>query len=146
MIYIAEPPALRGGPSVGSTMNAQILLEAPFSTSEQFTRLDAQWHRICPADELEPLWGEAALIGSTQIAVVKLSDGRIFAVDHHDPVGQANVMARGIVGSAEGRPTLASPLYKQVYDLTSGECLSEEGPQLRTYPVRVHRGVIEVQV
>ncbi|GAA1821799.1 nitrite reductase small subunit NirD [Nesterenkonia flava] len=109
-------------------------------------RQESRWRQICPLGELEPMWGEAALVGSTQIALVRLPDDRLFAVDHFDPYAKANVMARGIVGSRQGRPTLASPIHKQVYDLETGECLSEEGLRLRTYPVRVVRDHIEIKV
>lgn len=104
------------------------------------------WLTVCSLDELEPLWGEAALLRGTQIALVRLPDDRVFAVDHWDPRAQANVMARGIVGSAKGRATLASPIYKQVYDLESGECLSETGAALNVYPVRVVGGAVQVSL
>lgn len=123
------------------TLETPETLEAPAHDDAS-----AEWHRICPDSELEPMWGEAALIGSAQIAVVKLAEDQIYAVDHWDPVAQANVMARGIIGSKQGNPTLASPIHKQVYDLTTGECLSEDGPELGTYPVRVVDGTVEIQL
>ena len=50
-------------------------------------------------------------------------------------------MARGIVGSVGGgesyRDTVASPMYKQVFDLVTGECLTEPGERLPVWPVRV---------
>lgn len=107
-------------------------------------RQPAQWHRICRLEDLEPFWGEAALLGGVQVALVRLPDDRLFAVDHYDPLAQAHVMARGIVGSKQGRPTLASPINKQVYDLATGKCLSDDSLALRCYPVRVLQGVIEV--
>lgn len=106
----------------------------------------ARWHAVCPLTELEPMWGEAALIDGLQIALVRLTDDRVFAVDHWDPYAKANVMARGIVGSKGGRPTLASPIHKQVYDLKTGTCYSEDGLSLRTYPVRIDEGTLYVQV
>ena len=44
------------------------------------------------------------------------------------PFSDANVMSRGIVGSP-GRPadTVASPMYKQVFDLATGACLDAPG-------------------
>lgn len=92
------------------------------------------------------MWGEAALVEGSQIALIRLTDDRIFAVDHWDPVAKANVMARGIVGSKGGTPTLASPIHKQVYSLETGGCLSEEGPALGTYEVRTEDGQIEVRL
>ncbi|GAB3850704.1 nitrite reductase small subunit NirD [Nesterenkonia populi] len=104
-----------------------------------------QWHTICRMDDLDPMWGEAALVGSKQIALVRLPGDRIFAVDHWDPVARANVIARGIVGSKGGMPTIASPIHKQVYALETGECLSDpEAAAISTYDVRITDGQVEV--
>lgn len=92
------------------------------------------------------MWGEAALVDGVQVALIRLTDDRVFAVDHWDPVAKANVMARGIVGSKGDTPTLASPIHKQVYSLEYGECLSEEGAALRAYEVRVEDGHVEVKI
>ena len=83
-------------------------------------RNDRVWERACPVDELEPSWGEALLLRMKQIALVLVSPREIYAVSHRDPATGAFVMARGIVGSKGDRPTIASPLLKQVYDLGTG--------------------------
>lgn len=109
------------------------------------TQEKTQWHTICRLDDLDPMWGEAALVDGRQIALVRLPDDRVLAVDHWDPVAQANVIARGIVGSKGGTPTIASPIHKQVYALETGECLSDpEAAPLSTYEVRLADGLIEV--
>ena len=64
--------------------------------------------------------------------------------DSRDPYAQAPVMARGIVGSRDGEPTLASPLHKQVYSLATGQCLSDPTLSLRTFPVRVREQMVQV--
>ncbi|TDS85475.1 assimilatory nitrite reductase (NAD(P)H) small subunit [Nesterenkonia aurantiaca] len=96
--------------------------------------------------DLEPMWGEAALVEGTQIALVRLQGETVHAVSQWDPYARANVMSRGIVGSKAGRPTLASPIHKQPYDLATGQCLSDEALQLKSYPVRVEAGFVEVKV
>lgn len=101
---------------------------------------------MCLLEDLEPLWGEAALVDGVQIALVRLPDDSVFAVSQWDPFAGAHVMARGIVGSRGGRPTLASPIHKQSYDLISGECLSQDGLRLSTYDVRIHEDAVEVEV
>uniref|UniRef100_UPI0037C17617 nitrite reductase (NAD(P)H) small subunit n=1 Tax=Clavibacter sp. MX14-G9D TaxID=3064656 RepID=UPI0037C17617 len=73
------------------------------------------WLAVCRLDQLEPLWGEAALVGGDQVALLRLPDGSVRAVGHADPATGAHVMARGIVGSRGGRTTLASPLHKDVF-------------------------------
>lgn len=104
------------------------------------------WMDVCALAELEPFWGEAALVAGHQVAVVRLPDDRLFAVGNLDPVAGAQVMSRGIVGSRGDRPTIASPLHKEVYDLATGERLGADGPGLGTYPVRIVDGRVEVLV
>ncbi|MGY4860098.1 nitrite reductase small subunit NirD [Cryobacterium sp. AP23] len=104
------------------------------------------WTGVCEFDGLEPLWGEAALIDGVQIALVLLPDGSLYAVSNQDPATGSFVMSRGIVGSRGARPTLASPLHKQVYDLETGECFTSPEYALRTFPVRIDNGMVQVQV
>jgi len=106
----------------------------------------AEWTSVCPLDRLEPLWGEAALIHGVQVALVLLPDGSLYAVSNQDPATGSFVMSRGIVGSRGARPTLASPLHKQVYDLETGECFTTPDHVLRTFPVRIDHGTVQVQV
>lgn len=106
----------------------------------------ADWTSVCALDRLEPLWGEAALIDGVQVALVLLPDGQLFAVSNQDPVTGSFVMSRGIVGSRGARPTLASPLHKQIYDLETGECFTSADYSLRTFPVRVEHGTVQVQL
>jgi nitrite reductase (NADH) small subunit len=106
----------------------------------------AEWTSVCALDRLEPLWGEAALIDGVQVALVLLPDGSLYAVSNQDPATGSFVMSRGIVGSRGARPTLASPLHKQVYDLETGECFTSPDYVLRTFPVRVDHGTVQVQV
>jgi nitrite reductase (NADH) small subunit len=102
------------------------------------------WTAVCPYDRLEPERGVAALLDGRQVAVFRTHDGELFGVDNRDPIAGANVMSRGIVGTRGDRPTVASPLHKQVYDLRTGECLDVPGVALPTYRVRHRDGVIEV--
>lgn len=108
------------------------------------------WLTICRFDDLEPGWGEAALVAGRQLAIIRVPDGTdvpigaVFAVSNEDPATGSFVMSRGIVGSKAGRPTLASPLHKQVYDLQSGECYSNPELAIETFAVRVRAGVVEV--
>jgi nitrite reductase (NADH) small subunit len=101
------------------------------------------WQCICPFAELEEFWGEAALVGNEQIALFRLPGGSVYAVGNRDPRTSAQVMARGIVGSAGLRPTIASPLHKEVYDLETGECLLG-GAGLTIYPTRIVDGFVEI--
>lgn len=104
----------------------------------------AGWYRVCPVEDLELSWGEAALIAGRQVALFRTGPETVFAVAQEDPATGAYVMARGILGSRGARPTIASPLHKEVYDLATGECLSAPGAALATFGVRIVDGFIEV--
>ncbi len=103
-----------------------------------------RWEVICPQQQVEAERGVAALVGGAQVAIFRTYDGELFAIDNRDPIAGANVMSRGIVGSRGDVPTVASPLHKEVYDLRTGECLDVAGVAVRTYPVRVRDGMVEV--
>jgi len=94
--------------------------------------------------ELEPEWGEAALVDGTQIAVFRLWDDRIVVTSNLDPRTGAAVMARGIVGTRRGIPTIASPLHKEAYSLQTGECFTDTRLRLAVHPSRVIDGLVEV--
>lgn len=102
------------------------------------------WLPVCSLADLEPLWGEAALLQGEQIALFLLPNGSLHAVSNRCPATGSYVMSRGIVGSRGARSTVASPLHKQVYDLETGECLSAAQYSLPVYPVRLHDGVVQV--
>ncbi|MGY4643174.1 nitrite reductase small subunit NirD [Cellulomonas sp. URHB0016] len=123
------------------------------------TVLDTRtWQAVCRIDHLVPERGAAALLGDLQVAVFRLADDRVLAVDQHDPFSNAYVISRGIVGTrtVDGVevPTVASPMYKQVFDLLTGRCLDPAGKapvaglpaDLTAWPVRVRDGVVEVEV
>jgi nitrite reductase (NADH) small subunit len=110
--------------------------------------VETTWTRVCSVGQLIPERGIAALVGSSPVALFLLDDGTVHAVGHRDPFSGANVMARGIVGSVGAgesyRDTVASPMYKQVFDLATGECLTEPGQSLPVWPVRIVDDHIEV--
>jgi nitrite reductase (NADH) small subunit len=96
-----------------------------------------RWVAICQLDDLEPERGVAAIVDGVQVAVFRLHDGRLAALDHRDPFSGANVLARGLVGTRGDVSTVASPMYKQVFDLRSGVCLDDPTVSVRVHAVRV---------
>lgn len=108
----------------------------------------AGWTRVCALDDLELERGRAALLGGTQLALFLVHGGRVHAVSNLDPYSGANVMSRGIVGTRQEAPTVASPMYKQVFDLRTGVCLDTQGREpasLDVWPVSVDGGHVLVR-
>ncbi|RYV49655.1 nitrite reductase small subunit NirD [Pengzhenrongella frigida] len=113
------------------------------------TLATARWLAVCRLDDLVPERGAAALVGDEQVALFRLVDDRVLAVAQLDPFSGAHVISRGIVGSRGAVPTVASPMYKQVFDLRTGQCvepLGREPLDLRTWPVRVEGEVVMIGV
>jgi nitrite reductase (NADH) small subunit len=111
----------------------------------------ADWIDVCAVDDITPDTGVAVLLGDLQIAIVRVGDGqgsdeRIFAVGNYDPFSHAFVIARGIVGDRGGIPKIASPIFKQSFDLATGQCLDDATVQIPTYPTRVRDGRVFICV
>ncbi|MBY6197969.1 nitrite reductase small subunit NirD [Vibrio hangzhouensis] len=97
------------------------------------------WNKICDVADLTPYQGRGALVGEAQLALFYLPETEqgVFAIDNWDPIGEAFVLSRGIVGDIGGRDCVASPLYKQHFDLSSGECIEEPQVSVKTWQVEV---------
>ena len=109
-------------------------------------QLERTWTAVCDYDWLLPERGVAALIDGVQVAVFRTFDGIVHAVGNRDPFTGAYVLSRGIVGTRGGLPTVASPLHKQVFDLTTGACTSDESVRIPVYSARVRDAVVEVSL
>ncbi len=96
------------------------------------------WESVCKLNNLIGDVGACVLVNGKQIAIFRLSGSeQLYAVDNLDPFSNANVLSRGICGDIKGQPVVASPIYKQHFNLQTGQCLEEESVKLVVYPVRV---------
>jgi len=97
------------------------------------------WQEICKRQDLVAGSGVCALVAGEQIALFYLpgEEPALYALGNHDSIGGANVISRGLVGDIGGQLVVASPLYKQHYDLQTGACLEEEAEQVEVYTVRL---------
>ncbi len=97
------------------------------------------WQEICQRRDLVAGSGVCALVNGEQVALYYLpgEEPPLYALGNRDPIGGANVLSRGIVGDIGGRLVVASPLYKQHFDLTTGACLEEPDQQVEVYDVRL---------
>ncbi|MFF0157838.1 nitrite reductase small subunit NirD [Streptomyces sp. NPDC005263] len=99
---------------------------------------DDAWFTVCDLGALLPGRGVAALLpDGHQAALFRDRAGRLYAIDNRDPFGGAAVLSRGLTGTHQGRPFVASPLLKQRFDLETGVCLDDETVRVATYEVRV---------
>jgi NAD(P)H-dependent nitrite reductase small subunit len=103
------------------------------------------WETVCQFDELKENIGVCVLVDKKQIAIFRmLGSKELYAIDNHDPFSNANVISRGICGDIKGQPIVASPIYKQHFDLITGRCLEDDSVILQTYLTRVVDGCVQV--
>ena len=61
-----------------------------------------QWHYVCETNDLVTNSGVCALVDSQQVAIFSLKingETQVFAISNYDPIGKANVLYRGLLGS-----------------------------------------------
>ena len=105
------------------------------------------WVDVCAVGDLVADRGVCALVGDEQVALFRVSPtDDLYAISNFDPFSRANVISRGIVGSRGGAPKVASPMYKQNFDLRTGQCFDDLDVTLPVYPVRCRSGRVEVSV
>jgi nitrite reductase (NADH) small subunit len=103
------------------------------------------WTAVCAASDILPDTGVCALVDGVHVAVFRVGEQHDFyAIDNVDPKAKASVLSRGLVGSLGDRIVVASPLYKNHFDLRNGECLEVPEYSVRAHAVRVHEGRVLV--
>ena len=101
------------------------------------------WTAVCAVQEIAPETGVCALVKRQHVAVFRVQD-RLYAIGNIDPKSGASVLARGLVGSLGERIVVASPLYKQHFDLATGECLEDPEHPVPAYAAKVENGRVWV--
>ncbi len=105
------------------------------------------WVDICSLETIAPNTGVCALVEGQQVAIFRVgTEDEIFAMSNYDPFSKAFVLSRGIVGDRNGIPKVASPIYKQNFNLLTGQCLDDETVSIPTYKVRVVEGTVQIAV
>ena len=105
------------------------------------TAISTEWVRICQDEDLLTNTGLCALHEGEQVAIYKINpcstySQDLYAISNYDPIGKANVLSRGILGNIGDHLVVSSPLYKQHFDLISGECLEDPDQRVKTYEIR----------
>jgi nitrite reductase (NADH) small subunit len=126
-----------------------VMVARPANENETAPQIEpsAAWLSICALDDIVPNTGVCALVRGLQVALVRVGFGEeVYAISNFDPFSDAFVLARGIVGDKAGVAKIASPLYKQNFDLRTGQCLDDPTVSVPVWPARVRAGRVEVAV
>ena len=93
------------------------------------------WTLVCDLEDIVPNTGVCALVDGEQVAVFRVGEHGLYAIDNFDPNADAHVLSRGLIGSLGERIVVASPIYKQHFDLRTGECLEAPEHSVRAWQV-----------
>lgn len=106
------------------------------------------WDVVCTVEDLVSESGVAVWTEDGPVAVFYLPHRlpALFAISHTDPFTGKNVLARGITGDLKRQAVVASPLYKQHFNLQTGQCLEDEEVAVKTYPVLLDGNNVRVEV
>ena len=104
------------------------------------------WTEVCDINDIHPNTGVCAQIDQKQIAIFRVNNtDEVYAIGNYDPIGKANVLSRGIMAQLGEHLTVASPLYKQHFDLKTGTCL-EEDEKVPAYNTKVEASKVFVHI
>jgi nitrite reductase (NADH) small subunit len=108
-----------------------------------------KWFLACRVEDIPPDGGGCVLLQGEQIAIFHFSRrNQWYATQNLCPHRQQMALSRGMTGSTgeHCEPKVACPFHKKTFSLVTGECLSDEGYRIATYPVRVKEGKVYVGV
>jgi len=103
-----------------------------------------EWLSVCQESDLILNIGVCILLGERQVALFKIDNGDIYAIDNYDPFSDANVLSRGICGDIKGQVVVTSPIYKQHFNLSTGQCLEDKDVFIPSYNVRLVNGTVQL--
>jgi nitrite reductase (NADH) small subunit len=109
-----------------------------------------EWFDICNVDDILQNMGRCALFNEQQVAIFRIKNKsgqeQFYAIDNYCPFSKSNTISRGLTGSIADKVVVASPIYKQHFELSTGLCLEDENVSLKTYPVRLSGNTIQLAV
>lgn len=107
-----------------------------------------KWQTICQQQDLIHDSGICALLNDEQqVAIFYLkATNQAYAISNYDPIGEANVLYRGIIGSIDEDIVVSSPLYKQHFSLTSGLCIQDDTKSVEVFNTRIVDDLVQLKV
>jgi 3-phenylpropionate/trans-cinnamate dioxygenase ferredoxin subunit len=100
---------------------------------------------VAQVDNVPPGTATVVTVKGTELALVNV-DGAFYAVDN-ECTHLGGYLGEGEINPDWGDWAIECPLHASVFDVRTGEVLSAPASEaVRTYPVRVEAGVVQVSV
>lgn len=114
-------------------------------TVESIPAVDNDWLTVCLQEDLVPGSGVCVVFENKQVALFYVGKPlSLYAIANYDPFSQANVLSRGIVGSLKDQLVVASPIFKQHFNLQSGDCLEDDTISVDVFPARIQGNHVQM--
>jgi len=98
---------------------------------------EQNWVEVCSLDDIPPSQARTVNAGENMIAVFRLTDDRVKAVENRCPHKQGP-LAEGIISGDD----ILCPLHNWRIHLDSGEVAAPDEGCVKTYPVKVESGQV----
>jgi len=99
--------------------------------------MEQNWIEVCKLDEIPPSQARTVNAGDNMIAIFRLTDDRIKAVENRCPHKQGP-LAEGIISGDD----ILCPLHNWRIHLDSGEVAAPDKGCVKTYPTKVEDGQV----
>lgn len=97
---------------------------------------EIKWIEACKVSDIPQNGGACVLLENEQIAIYNFTRrNEWWATQNLCPHKQQMVLSRGMLGSEGEHPKVACPFHKKTFSLKTGECLSGEDFEIKTYPI-----------
>jgi len=119
----------------------------PVRDRKHLPLIQTSWVKVGKVEDFPYDGGAAVQYGNAQIAVFNFaSRGEWYASQNMCPHMRDMVLARGLIGDQQGNPKVACPMHKKTFSLETGECLSGENFRVRTFPVKIEKGFVYLEL
>ena len=105
------------------------------------------WFAACYTTDVPENGGVCVKHNDEQIAIFHFTRrAEWYATQNECPHRQQMALSRGMIGAMGEEPKVACPLHKKTFSLKTGECLSGDVCNIKTYPVKVEDGMVYIGV
>ncbi len=104
------------------------------------------WKAACKVQDIPFEGGACVWIDEKQIAIFRYSETEWYATQNLCPHKQQMALSRGMIGSAGEEPKVACPFHKKTFSLKTGECLTGDDYQIKTFPIKIAENTVFIGI
>jgi nitrite reductase (NADH) small subunit len=105
------------------------------------------WFLACRTTDVPENGGVCVKYQEEQIALFNFSRRKEwYATQNMCPHRQQMALSRGMIGTQNSEPKVACPFHKKTFSLVTGQCLSGDECEIKTYPVKIENDWVYIGV